>query len=361
MSSSSYAIILAGGAGTRFWPASRKLRPKQFLPLGPDPDEPLLRATVRRILPLCPPERILIATGAHLADATRAILPELPAANILAEPVARNTAPCIGWATRVIGRRDPNATVMVFPADHAVVDEDAFRDCVSEALSLAHRDSIATIGLLPTRPETGYGYIEVGDAIGHHSFEVKRFVEKPDLARATQFFEGGSHLWNGGMFFYRVQRLEADLRANLPALAAGLDRIDQAALAGHEDEALADIFPILPAISIDHGVIERAAKLAVVRGDFGWSDVGSWQSAWELAPHDAAGNASASNAVMIEARGNLVRDLRTDAAHRTIALIGVDDLVVVATDDALLVMPRSRSQDAKLAVEELKRRGGHGV
>ena len=356
-----YAIILAGGAGTRFWPASRQLRPKQFLPLGPDPDEPLLRATVRRILPICPPERVLIATGAHLAAATRELFPELPPANILAEPVARNTAPCIGWATRVVARRDPEATVMVFPADHAVVDEDAFRDAISEAISLAHRDAIATIGLHPTRPETGYGYIEVGDPIGHQSFTVQRFVEKPDLARARQFLEGGRHLWNGGMFFYRVQRMNEDLRAALPALADGLDRIDEAARQGQEEEALTDVFPILPSISIDHGVIEKAPRLAVVRGDFGWNDVGSWQSAWELAPKDAADNALAPGAVLIQAKNNLVRDLRTDDRNRVIALVGVDNLVVVETDDALLILPRERAQDVRLVVDELKRRGGHSI
>jgi mannose-1-phosphate guanylyltransferase len=356
-----FAIILAGGAGTRFWPASRQLRPKQFLPLGPDPDEPLLRATVRRILPLCPPERILIATGAHLAAATRDLFPEIPAANILAEPVARNTAPCIGWATRVIARRDPDATVMVFPADHAVVDEDAFRDAISEAISLAHRDAIATIGLQPTRPETGYGYIELGETIGHQSFDVKRFVEKPNHERALEFFEGGRHLWNGGMFFYRVQRLNEDLRAALPALAAGLDRIDEAAARGQEGEALADIFPILPSISIDHGVIERAPRLAVVRGDFGWNDVGSWQSAWELAPKDATGNALSSGVIAVQSQDNLVRDLRTDGRPRVIALVGVEGLVVVETDDALLILPRDRAQDVRLVVDELKRRGGHSV
>lgn len=353
-----YVVILAGGAGTRFWPASRQQRPKQFLPLGPDPDEPLLRATVRRLLPLCPPSHILIATGAHLAAATRAIVPEIPAENVLAEPVPRNTAPCIGWATRVIARRDPDATVAVFPADHAVVDEEAFRDAVLEALSLAHRGAIATIGLSPTRPETGYGYIEIGAPIGHLSHRVQRFVEKPDLDRARAFVEGGAHLWNGGMFFYQARRLEADLRAALPDLAAGLDRIDEAAQSGREAEALDDVFPMLPSISIDHGVIEKASNLAVVRGDFGWSDVGSWQSAWELAPRDGSDNAAPAHAVLAGgARGNLVRDLRTHGQRRTIALVGVDDLVVVETDDALLILPRERAQDVRLVVDELKRRG----
>lgn len=356
--SHTYAIILAGGAGTRFWPASRQLRPKQFLPLGPDPDEPLLRATIRRILPLCPLDRILIATGAHLASATREILPELPPENILAEPTPRNTAPCIGWATRVIARRDPEAMVMVFPADHAVTDEDAFRNTIREAIRLAEQDTIATIGLHPTRPETGYGYIEVGDPINSLSFRVQRFVEKPNLERALQFIESKKHLWNGGMFFYRAQRLEEDLRSTLPTLAEGLDRIDAAAREGREQDVLVDIFHTLPSISIDHGVIEKAPRLAVVRGDFGWNDVGSWQSAWELAPKDIADNAASPSTVLIEAKNNLVRDLRTDGQKRVIALVGVDNLAVVETDDALLILPRERAQDVRLIVEELKRRGG---
>jgi mannose-1-phosphate guanylyltransferase len=369
-----YAVVIAGGAGTRFWPASRRLMPKQLLPLGADPTEPLLAATVRRIAPLCPPERVLIATGAHLVEATRAALPGFPSGNILAEPTARNTAPCIAWAARHVERRDPEATVMVFPADHAVTDEASFRETILEAVALARGGAIATIGLEPTRAETGYGYIEVGDALGGRSHRVARFVEKPDLPRAEGFLAGGRHLWNGGMFFFQASRLEAEVRAHLPALGAGLDRIDQAAAddasrgtlaAGAEASALAVEFPLLPSISIDHGIMEKAADLAVVRGNFGWSDVGSWQTAYELSSHDAAGNAAPEDAVLIDATGNLVRDLRSgapaDRARRVLALVGVSDLVVIETDDALLVMPRARAQDAKLVVEALSRRGSGAV
>jgi mannose-1-phosphate guanylyltransferase len=355
-----YTVILAGGAGTRFWPASRQHNPKQFLALGTDPTEALLRATVRRILPLCPPERILIATGAHLAEATRALLPELPAANLLAEPTPRNTAPCIGWASRVVARRDPDATVMIFPADHVVTDEAAFLGTLAEAVELARAGFIATVGLEPTRPETGYGYIEVGAPLpgaSTRAFAVERFVEKPDASRAEAFLAGGRHLWNGGMFFFQAARLDAEIRTHLPALAAGLDRIDAAASGPEAEATLAHEFPTLPSISIDHGVMEKAGQLAVVRGSFGWSDVGSWQTAYELAPKEGDDNVAPDGAVLLDARRNLVRDLRTDEKKRVIALVGVDDLVVVETDDALLVMPRSRSQDAKLVVDALRRRG----
>lgn len=356
-----YAIILAGGAGTRFWPASRKSNPKQLLALGADPAEPLLAATVRRITPLCPPERVLIATGAHLLDATREALPQVPHENILAEPAARNTAPCIAWAARHIAHLDPEAVVMVFPADHAVVDEVSFRETLQEAITLAKEGAIATIGLEPTRAETGYGYIEVGELLSGRSHRVARFVEKPDRARAETFLAGGKHLWNGGMFFFLAARLGAEVRTHLPKLAEGLDRIDQGSLAGDGAGALAREFPLLPSISIDHGIMERAHNLAVVRGSFGWSDVGSWQTAYELAGKDEQANAAPEEAVLIDANGNLVRDLRTDKKPRVLALVGVSDLVVIETDDALLVMPRERAQDAKLVVDELTRRGSDAI
>ena len=356
-----YAVIMAGGAGTRFWPASRSTRPKQLLALAADPNESLLAATVRRLEPLVKPENVYIATGAHLSEASAKELPRVPKDHILAEPVPRNTAPCIGWATATIARHDPEAIVCVLPSDHFMADEPGFRDVVAQAIEAAKKGYLATIGIVPTRPDTGFGYIEVGKNVDGDTFEVARFVEKPNRAKAEEFLAGKKHLWNGGMFFYKASRLESDLRAALPDLAAGLDRIDEAARSGHEDDALASIFPVLPSISIDHGVIEKAANLAVVRGDFGWNDVGSWQSAWELAPRTDAGNAAPEHAVLVGARGNLVRDLRTHGGRRTIALVGVDDLVVVETDDALLILPRERSQDVRLVVEELKRRGSHQV
>ena len=374
MAGSTYAVIMAGGSGTRFWPASRTLRPKQLLPLvgdasgaaagEQDPSRAsLLAATVARIAPLVPPERILVVTAKALAEATRRAVPELPAENVLAEPAPRNTAPCIGWATRTVLARDPEARVLVLPSDHHVADTQGFRDTIARALHAAAYAPLATIGIKPTRPDTGFGYIETGaplegpaSASGGHV--VARFVEKPDLVRAREFLASGNFLWNSGMFFFRAAEMDASIRAYLPALAEGLDRMGEGAHAPKLDE----IFPTLPSISVDYGVVEPLAKeaaagrregIAVVSGDFGWSDVGSWESAWELSPKDADGNAAPEGTVLVDARGNLVRA----TAGKTVALVGVDELVVVETDDAILVMPRSRAQDVRAVVDALKATG----
>jgi mannose-1-phosphate guanylyltransferase len=352
-----YAVIMAGGAGTRFWPASRELRPKQLLPLGGDPTESLLAATVRRLAPIVPAERVYIATGAKLVEATARELPRVPRANLLAEPVARNTAPCIGWAAATIARIDPEAVVMVLPSDHYITDEDGFRRVLESALAAARAGTMTTIGVVPTRPETGYGYIEQGEAIEGGAFEVARFVEKPDRPRAEEYVRGGKHLWNAGMFFFRAGAMKAAIQEHMPALAAGLAAIDAAAARGDEPKELAATFPTLPSVSIDVGVMEKAKKLAVVPGSFGWNDVGSWESAWELATKDDAGNALPLGGVAVDARGNLVRDLTTAAGKRVYALVGVNDLVVVETDDAVLVIPRDRAQDVRKIVEALKARG----
>jgi mannose-1-phosphate guanylyltransferase len=368
MSGSTWAVIMAGGSGTRFWPASRAARPKQLLPLvgdAPAGDDParasLLAATVARIAPLVPPSNVLVVTAKALVDATRRAVPELPAANVLAEPAPRNTAPCIGWATRTILARDPDARVLVLPSDHHVADGDGFRATLSKALEACERAPLATVGIRPTRPDTGFGYIEAGAPIAGGAAgaaEVARFVEKPDLARAELFVAAGNFLWNSGMFFFRAREMDASIRAYLPALAEGLDRMGQ----GADAPGLDAIFPTLPSISVDYGVVEPLAKeaaeglrgrIAVVPGDFGWSDVGSWESAWELGAKDAAGNAAPEGTVLVDARGNLVRA----TAGKTVALVGVDDLVVVETDDAILVMPRKRAQDVRAVVDALKASG----
>ncbi|NUQ75315.1 MAG: NTP transferase domain-containing protein [Polyangiaceae bacterium] len=367
-----YALILAGGAGTRFWPASRAARPKQLLPLLGD--EPLLRETALRVLPLCSGEgtstsgweRIIVASGRHLAEPTAQILPELPAQNLLAEPSPRNTAPCIGWAAAVVARRDPEAVLMVLPSDHHIGDPARFREVLSVAVESAARGVITTIGIRPTHPETGYGYIEVETKAAAGAgrptpLKGLRFVEKPSLARAEEFLQSGRFFWNAGMFFFRAKDMLAAIRKTLPALAAGLDAFDQAAKAGPENELaeIARVFPQLPSVSIDKGVMEHVDRLNVVPGEFGWSDIGSWLSAWQLAAKDEHGNASPEGAVFVGARRNHVVDLRprAEGSKRVIALVGVEDLVVVETGDALLVVPKDRAQDVREVVEKLRARG----
>jgi mannose-1-phosphate guanylyltransferase len=361
-----HALVLAGGAGTRFWPASRARRPKQLLPLlGGDP---LIRETVERVIPLVGSlDRVLVASGRHLAEATAAILADLPRENLLVEPAPRNTAPAIGWAAARIAHQDPEAVLMVLPSDHHVVDAVRFRTVLAAAVASAAGGVITTVGIRPGYPETGYGYIELAARLdplapgGDPSpLPVLRFVEKPDLDRARSFLASGRYLWNAGMFFFRAGDMMAAIQAHQPALHEGLSALVAAGPPGSEEErvALDRIFPALPSISIDHGVMEHVERLAVVPGDFGWSDLGSWQSAWELAEKDGDENASPSGTVLVDAHRNQVVDLRKDAApKRVIALIGVDDLAVVETDDALLVVPRARAQDVKLVVERLKARG----
>jgi mannose-1-phosphate guanylyltransferase len=311
---------------------------------------------VRRLAPLIPPERVYIATGVSLAEATADAVPRVPLAQILAEPVPRNTAPCVAWATGVLLRRDPEAVIAVLPSDHFIGNEAAFLSSVEAALEVAKQDYLVTIGIIPTRPETGYGYIEVGEKISPRAFRVARFVEKPERLRAEAFVAGGKHLWNAGMFFFRARAMAQAVERYMPDLHRGLVEIEEATLLGKESETLARVFPTLPSVSIDHGVMEKADRIAVVPGDFGWNDVGSWESAWELAAKDGSNNALPRSAIAVDAQGNYVCDRTTQGKERIYALVGVSNLVLVETDDAVLLIPRERAQDVREVVEQLKAR-----
>lgn len=354
-----YAVILAGGSGTRFWPASRKNQPKQLLALTQDEHQSLIASTLERLAPIVPYDRVYIATGRHLVDATRAELPMLPATAFLAEPVPRNTAPCIGWATRVIARRDPNATILIVPSDQHVTDQRGFADAVEIAIASAQTGAITTIGLEPARPETGYGYIEVGSNVAPHVSRVARFVEKPGRKQAEEYLKSERFLWNSGMFFYRADAMNAAIVRHLPELSLGLDAIDVAATKGSdvELEALQRIFPTLPSISIDFGVLEHESTLNVVRADFGWSDLGSFASVWEHRDRDERGNAVSADTILVDADRNLVFDARSAKTQRVVSLLGTQDLCVILTDDAMLVMPRERAQDVRAVVDRLKATG----
>lgn len=352
-----HAVILAGGSGTRFWPASRRLRPKQVLPLGPCAPQSLIASTVDRLRGLVEEDRILVATGAHLVEATQAELPELPASAFLAEPQARNTAPCIGWAASVVARKNPDAIVCVLPSDQHATDTEGFRRALTRAAEAAQTGAITTIGILPTRPDTGYGYIQQGPAQAEGVFEVARFVEKPDRSTAEQYLKSGDYVWNAGIFVFRAGDMLAAFRKHLPEMATGLDGIEIAAQRGAEAEASAvtAFFRDCESISIDYGIMEKETNLSVVPAEFGWSDLGSWESSWDLSPKDDAGNAAPASTILVDAKNNLVEDLRSATKDkRVIALVGVEGLCVVETDDALLIMPTSRSQDVREVVAELK-------
>lgn len=342
-----YVVIMAGGSGTRFWPASRKRHPKQFLKIGSD--RSLLRQTYERVAPRVPPERVWVVTGAAHAEHARDDLPELPARNVLVEPAARNTAPCIGWATKVILADDPDARIAVLPADHYIRDAEGFRAYLEAAFAAA-TGRIVLFGIVPDRPETGYGYIQQGDrqetVQGHEVHGVARFVEKPDRPTAEGYLAAGDYLWNSGMFVFAAATMAADLTQHLPELAKGLDEV----VAGGDVEA---IYPTLPSISIDYGVMEKSDQTAVMPASFTWSDVGAWDAARDVETADEAGNVRLGDAFVHGGQGVLV-DAR---AGRYVAVVGLDDVVVVDTEDALLVVRRDRAQDVKKVVEALKAAG----
>lgn len=349
-----YAVLMAGGRGTRFWPASRHSRPKQLLSmLG---GSPLVRQTFERLVPMVPPERILVVTGEDLGPAVRALLPEIPEANFLLEPEGRNTGPCIGWAALHLAKRDENAVMAVLPSDHLIAAPEKFRRILAAASDWARRgDHLVTLSIRPDRPETGYGYIEVGDPCGEADkipvLRVLSFREKPDLATAERFLKAGTFFWNSGIFLWKASTLLDSLSQYLPEVLAGLQRMEEAR--GKSDAAAArKAFLDLPSISIDYGVLERARKVYTFLGEFGWNDVGSWASVYELSHKDASGNACGLETITLDSSGCLV-----EAPGRLVALIGVRDLVVVDSGDALLVCRRNECQRVREVVEALKKTG----
>jgi mannose-1-phosphate guanylyltransferase len=350
-----YSVIMAGGSGTRFWPASRRLRPKQLLALTGS--RSLLQQTVDRMAPLTPPEQVLVVTGADQAPAVADQLPEVPPAQILGEPQARNTAPAAGLAAAWAALHDPEAVCVVLPADHLISGEALFHRTLQRAMEVARSgDYLVTLGVTPRYAATGFGYIELGPEEEPEEpkvHQVRAFHEKPDLETARAYLEGGRHLWNAGMFVWRAKVLLEQILALQPELARGLAEIIPHLGGPEQDQALERIYPQLPKISIDHGVLEKSSQLRVVRADFGWSDVGSWEAMAELWEADQHGNASQDGEVLaIEAGGNLV-----SAGGRLAALLGVDNLVAVVTDDALMILPRGRTQEVGRFLDELKSRG----
>lgn len=345
------AIVLAGGSGTRFWPLSRRRRPKQLLAL--DGERTLLQATIDRLRPLVDPSRVWVATTRDLAAAVAAQLPEVPPGQILVEPEGRNTAAAIGWAVRSLPAPARRGIVAVLPADHRVGDPEAFRGALARAIEIAdQRDAVVALGVVPRWAETGYGYLKLGRALEDVGGvrRVSRFIEKPDEKAARRYYRRGGYLWNAGIFVFRGSVMLRHIKRCLPELAAGLEEIAE------QPERSPEIYPGLPAISIDHGVMEKLRGMAAVPLDCGWSDLGSWAALVEVRPKDLEGNASQGEVVAIDARDNL---LIADAG--TVAVLGVSGLAVVRTADAVLVVPLDRAQEVRRILAECEARGLAGV
>jgi mannose-1-phosphate guanylyltransferase len=341
------ALVLAGGSGTRFWPLSRRSIPKQLLAL--EGGETLLQRTVGRLSPLVEPRDVWVCTTAALAEAVAAQLPQVPRAQVLAEPLGRNTAPAIAWAVASMPAARRSEPVVVLPADHRIGDDAGFRAVLAQAAAAAAGGAVLALGVLPRWAETGYGYLELDSPPPEGEsgpLRVVRFVEKPDRERAEAFLASGRFLWNGGIFAFRGDTLLSLVERHLPALAAGLASIAQ------QPRRLDEIYPTLPAISIDHGVMERLDDLATLALDCGWSDLGSWEALAEVLPRDREGNTLHGDVVAVGCRDSLVW-----AEEGSVAVLGVEGLVVVRTGDAVLVMPKERSQEVREIVDRLREQG----
>ncbi len=342
-----YGLILAGGRGTRFWPRSRRAQAKQVLKFFGE--RSLIQQTVDRLRPVLPPDRIWILTNDHLRAEIVKQLPEVPKKQILAEPAQRNTAPAIGLAAHILQSIDPEAVLGVFPADHVIGRPRDYIKLVKPAFKAAKEGKIVVLGIEPRWAETGYGYIEMGGAQG----PVTSFREKPDAATAAQFLKAGNFYWNAGMFFWKTSVLLDALRRFLPktaTLIAGLPAFSSRQFGAK----LAEVFPRCENISIDYAVLEKASNVVgIPAGDIGWNDVGSWNAVYELQHRDAQGNALRADALLVDSGGNYV-----DAAKsKLIALLGVHDLIVVDTPDALLIADRGRAQQVGELVKLLEKGG----
>lgn len=353
-----YPVVLAGGSGTRFWPRSRQRLAKQVLAL--DGARTMIQQTVSRLLPLAEARNIWIITNQHLSVLIGRQLPGIPRNQRIAEPAARNTAPAVGLAAFLLADLDPGAVIGMFPSDQVIADEKSFQRVVRRAVSVARSgENIVVMGVRPRRPETGYGYIEAGASMKGNIQRVRRFTEKPSIERARQFLTEGKYYWNSGMFVCTARTLVAALREHLPETARLLEKIAAAYGSGNFAATLKRLYARCQNISMDYAVLEpRSARgeerssLFCIPADFGWNDLGSWSSLYDHRVHAAGGN-------VIEASGNFVLDARGNYIHsprKFVALVGVENLVVVETGDALLVTTRDRAQDVGKIVGHLRAR-----
>lgn len=352
-----YAVIMAGGGGTRLWPVSRKEKPKQLLPLLGD--ETLFQSTVRRLEKLFPPGRILVVTVEEQAREMKQQALEIPEENYLIEPAPRGTASVVGLAATVLLKRDPNASMAILPSDHFVRNVDLFHYLLKAAFDVAETGYLVTLGITPTQPSTAYGYIQQGEPLNgqykYPTYKVKRFIEKPDEQTAQQLLRTGDHSWNSGMFVWRADAILNEIDRQMIELGSVLKKISSAWGTNQQDAALNENWRNLNVETVDYGIMEKAERVAVLpAGGLGWSDVGMWSSLFEVLLPDMDGNIATNSSLHLahETHNTMVYGGSTD---RLIVTIGVDDMVIVDTGDALLVCKADQSQRVKEVVEHLKK------
>ncbi len=350
-----YGVIMAGGSGTRFWPHSRRNRPKQLLSIAGQ--KTMIRVTVDRITPVVPHDRIIVIAGSSHVEEIRRQLPELNNDQILAEPVGRNTAACIALAAYKLRAADPEAIMLVLPADHSIGKEREFVAALRAAANaVAKEEYLVTFGIVPDRPETGYGYIRIGDSrltnMSPKLYKVEQFVEKPDLATAASCLASRKYMWNSGMFVWKAADIIKSLDTHLPRLSNAIKDISGFLGTPDEGRAISQAYEQIEAVSIDHGVMEKADNVLCMPIDVDWNDLGTWDSLARVWDSDSSGNALRGRAVMVESR-----DCVVSSPHKLAALIGIANLIVVDTPDALMICRRDRAQDVRKLHEILKNQG----
>lgn len=352
-----YAVIMAGGVGTRFWPRSRERTPKQLLEIAGE--RTMIQNTVQRLDGFVAPKNIFVVTNKLQKNAIVKQLPTVAAENILVEPVGRNTAPCIGLAAMFVHRLDPDGVMVVLPADHVIRDEREFLRVLDVGVKVAHESSsLVTIGIQPTYPETGYGYIQIVEdreskdrALPQGVFRVKTFAEKPNLPTAQRFVESGDFLWNSGMFIWRADVILNEIKRSLPELHGHLMSIEPSLGTSLFDQSLERAYGLMRGISIDYGVMEKTASVYVIRGKFGWNDVGSWDEVYSLSSKDEQGNHLHGKIIPLNTSNSYIH-----TSDKLVATVGIDDLIVINTPDAILICKRGASQDVKEIVDHLRRK-----
>jgi len=349
-----YAVIMAGGKGTRFWPCSRESMPKQFLALTGN--RTMIQATVDRLVPFVQPENIFILTGEPYRKEIRKQLSNIPRQNIIIEPEGKNTAPCIALATAIVQEKEPDAVMLVLPSDHVITDTSKFHEALETAVKAACLGPyLVTIGIRPAWPETGYGYIEMGEhfpvAKTQRVNVARRFREKPSREVAEEFLAKGNFLWNSGMFVWTAHTILSAFMWHMPQLYRGIKRICETLGKPNAKKIIRQMFAEVEPISIDYGIMEKYEKILVVEGDFGWSDVGSWASLSDIMPQDEHGHVCIGQLISVDSSDSVVY-----SPGKLVALVGVENLVVVETKDAILVCPKDQTQDVRKVTEILKSR-----